>query len=160
MRRGLRLTVAGLGLGLVAACGADDRAGTGFLDVDDLRGPPAAGHFTAPAQRLTGRLTVHDNGCVTVVLDGVERMPFWPDGTDVAGTVSGRYVVTLPGGAKLAAEGTDGDTFSADGVIDGGGDFLSADGDPPGKVASFLGYCGVDAAPVAFRDAGSFRIPG
>ena len=64
------------------------------------------------------------------------------------------HVVTLPGGTKL----TEGDTFSAEGVVDGGGDFVSEVGDPPGKVASFLDFCGVQAAPVAFRDAGTFTV--
>jgi hypothetical protein len=156
MRRGLRLAAAGAGLVLLAACGGDDKAGTGFLDVGDLSTPPATGHFTGPAERLTGRLTARDNGCVNVVVAGVERVPLWPDGTEVAAKSGDRYVVTLPGGTKLSAEGPDGDTFTAEGVVDGGGDFTSKVGDPAGKVASFLDFCGVDAAPVAFKDAATF----
>jgi hypothetical protein len=159
MRHGLRLAAAGVGLALLAACGGDDKAGTGFLDVGDLKQPPTPGHFTGPAERLTARLGVRDNGCVTVVVRGVERMPIWPEGTDVTPRSGGDYVVTLPGGTRLSTSGADGsDTFSADGVLDGGGDFTSEGGDPPGKVASFLAFCGVDAAPVAFRDAGTFSV--
>jgi hypothetical protein len=158
MRHGLRLAAAGVGLVLLAACGEDDRAGTGFLDVGDLSTPPATGHFTGPAERLPGRLTARANGCVNVVVDGVERVPLWPDGTEVASKSGDRYVVTLPGGTKLRADGPDGDTFTAEGVVDDGGDFMSEIGDPPGKVASFLDFCSVDAAPVAFRDAGTFTV--
>jgi hypothetical protein len=156
MGRGLRLAAAGLGLVLLAACGGDDRAGTGFLDVGDLQNPPTPGHFTGPAERLTATLRARDNGCVVVVVRGVERMPIWPEGTDVAPGSGDEYVVALPGGTKLSTGGADGtDRFSADGVLDGGGDFTS---DPPGKVSSFLDFCGVAAAPLAFPDAETFRV--
>lgn len=164
-------------LGTTASCGTDNGgggaagrgsaspsaevpAGTGFLDVADLS-PAMRHHFTKDAVQLKARLALRPNGCVTVVVDGVERLPLWPDGTDVAQQPGqpDRYVVTLPGGMKLTVNGPSGDEFSARGIVDdNAGPFEAQAGDPPTKVGSFLAYCGVEALPVAFPDATTFTV--
>jgi len=157
MRRPL-LGLALLGLlGVIAACDTG-KAGTGFLDVGDLRDPPVPDHFTGEAVVLEARLALRSNGCVTVVVDGVERMPLWPDGTDVApkpGDLT-HYVVELPGGITLTVDDASGDAFRARGVIDNNPGPFEVDGVPAEKVASFLAFCGVEALPVAFPDAATF----
>jgi hypothetical protein len=158
--RGRLPSVWQLGLGLLivtAACGGD-KAGKGFLDVGDL--PRHGSHFAGAPVELRGRLALRANGCVTVVLNGVERMPLWPDGTEVVqdqGNLD-RYVVTLPTGVRLGVDGAAGDAFSAHGIIDDNpGPFEDGD-EPPGLVTSFLAYCGVKALPVAFPDAATFAV--
>jgi hypothetical protein len=137
--------------GLIAVCAIllavagcdDDVAGYGHLDAGDLATPPVTGHFTAAPSTVTAGLVARDNGCVNVVVDGVERHPFWPDGTEVkqrSGTV---YEVLLPDGRTL----TSGETFTATAVIDGGGDIDSE------KISGFLSFCAVPAAPILFADA-------
>ena len=141
--------------------GASD--GFGALDVADLRTPPVPDHFTGKTVPLVGRVAARANGCVTVVVGGVERMPIWPEGTDVAQDSGGgaRYVVTLPGDKRLVADGESGDGFTADGVVDQNtGPFVTESGERSEKVQGFLDFCGVPAAPVAFPDAATFAVRG
>ncbi|MBG0562905.1 hypothetical protein [Actinoplanes aureus] len=133
---------------LLAGCSDDDRAGFGHLDMDDLRHSSLSADFGGPAQSLKAELTVRPNGCVHVVVDGVERHPFWPDGTEV----SSEEGVELPGGLTLAI----GDEFTASGVVAVAGSPAPASTDPPGKAESLLAFCEVEAAPVAFPDAATF----
>jgi hypothetical protein len=162
--RWLGLVCLGL-LGVVSGC-ATDETGVGYLDVADLGNPPLSGNFTGKAVALNGKLALRPNGCVTVVVDGVERVPLWPDGTDVSDVSkdperSKRYVVKLPGGLALAVDQTTGAEFSAVGVIDdNSGPFEREPDDPPGKVASFLAFCEVKDPPVAFKDATTFAVRG
>lgn len=137
--------------GTLAACADDAPDGTGHLEVADLETPPQPGHFTADPVPLVATLGVTGSGCVTVEVDGVERLPVWPTGTtveqDQADPVT--YVVTLPGGLVL----TTGDSFEGPGVVDDGPGTFTVDGEPQGKVASLIDFCAIDAPPVAFFDA-------
>ncbi|MEV4538685.1 hypothetical protein AB0J82_33390 [Asanoa sp. NPDC049518] len=139
---------------------ADTSVGTGFLDVADLRDPPMTDHFTAPPKALEGRLALHANGCVTVVVDGVERMPLWPEGTDVVqeSITPNRYAVTLPAGVRLVVSETSADTFAARGIVDDNPDPFEVEAGLPTKISTFLAFCGVKAEPVAFPDAASFTV--
>ncbi|WP_456787187.1 hypothetical protein [Cellulomonas sp. P5_C5] len=131
----------------LAACSAfpaEPGDGVGQLVVADLETPSQ--HFTGAPVPLTARVDVTSTGCVTVVVDDVERYPFWPDDTTVTELPDelGTYVVTLPDGTTL----TTGESFEGDGVVD--------DSTAPfeeGLVASLLGFCAIEAAPVAFFDA-------
>ena len=142
----------------VAACSGGDNAtnltggpdGTSHLEVSDLEAPPQPGHFTAEPVAVVARLGVTAGRCVTVDVDGVERMPFWPRGTRVEEDPDdlGVYVVTLPGGASLRT----GDTFEAVAVVDDDAQPFGEESQPPGKVATLIAFCAVDSAPVAFFD--------
>ncbi|HWS34714.1 MAG TPA: hypothetical protein VN408_18480 [Actinoplanes sp.] len=137
--------------------------GTGALDIGDLRTPAVPDHFTGMAVPLSGRVAARTNGCVTVVVDGVERLPIWPEGTEVTEDSGGgtRYVVTLPGGLRLVADGGSGDGFTADGIVDQNtGPFLTASGERSEKIQGFLDFCGVPSAPVSFPDAATFAVRG
>ena len=144
----------------VAACSGGGNAtspaggppdGTSHLEVSDLEDPPQPGHFTSEPVDVVARLGVTADGCVTVDVDGVERMPFWPQGTRVEEDPDdlGVYVVTLPGGASLRT----GDTFEAVAVVDDDAQPFGEESQPPGKVATLIAFCAVDSAPVAFFDA-------
>ncbi|GIF63192.1 hypothetical protein Ais01nite_12270 [Asanoa ishikariensis] len=139
---------------------ADTSVGTGFVDVADLRDPPMPDHFTAPSKALEGRLALRANGCVTVVVDGVERMPLWPEGTALVqeSITPNRYAVTLPGGARLVASETEADTFTARGIVDDNPDPFEVEAGLPTKLSTFLAFCGVKAEPVAFPDAATFTV--
>ncbi|MCR6646994.1 MAG: hypothetical protein NVV70_02195 [Cellulomonas sp.] len=154
------LTVVGVlaATAALGACGADedDTAGYGHVEVSDLP-DDGAGHFTAEPAPITGRLVLHENGCVNVLVDGVERHPLWPDGTTVVdegegGTGNGRYVVTFSTGVTLHADPTAGDSFTAQGVVDDAAVPL-AQSDAQGKVGSLIVYCEAPGEPVAFADA-------
>ena len=139
-------------VGLLAACTSEeDTAGYGHVEVADLP-DGGAGHFTATPRSVTARLVLHDNGCVNVLLDGVERHPVWPVGTSVADQGDGRYLVTLSTGVALEAGPAEGDSFTAMGSIDDAAVPL-VDADAQGKVGSFLAYCRAPGEPVAFADA-------
>jgi len=127
--------------------------GTGYLTVGDLPEGSLRDHFGTEG-RLTATLQAHKSGCVNVVVDGVERVPLWPDGSSVA-QVPGKpdaYLVTLPGGMSLSAGGTAGDSFTADGLIASDPGPFTGGTEPPGKVDTYLAFCAVDAAPVAVPD--------
>jgi hypothetical protein len=142
-------------LWVVAACsgGSGDAQSTqppdggSHLQVRDLKTPPTTGHFTADPIPVVARIGLTTNGCVTVEIDGIERLPVWPTGTSVDQDPDNfaRYVVTLPDGATLAT----GDSFEATAVIDDNPEPF----DPYSYVGTFLGYCAVEALPVAFFDA-------
>lgn len=150
----------------LGACGAgeDDTAGYGHVEVSDLP-DEGAGHFTAEPTSITGRLVLHENGCVNVLVDGVERHPLWPDGTTVVdegegGTGNGRYVVTFSTGVTLHADPAAGDSFTAQGVVDDAAVPL-VKSDAQGKVGSLIAYCEAPGAPVAFADAATItRVEG
>ena len=155
-----------LGVGAVAlvvasGIGTEATVGTGFLDVGDLRAASGQGYLVGKGVEMRGRLALHSNGCVTVVVDGVERMPLWPEGTKVfqdPGNLA-RYLVDLPGDVTLNVDNVSADAFSAAGII--GKDDATAGSQAemlPEKVASFIAYCGIEAAPVAFPDATTFAI--
>ena len=147
-----------LALGALSACGSSgDEDGFGALTVSDLDNPPIEGHFTGAPTDVTGTLGVTQQGCVTVTVDGVTRMAFWPAGTSVVNDGGpGGYTVTIPGGPTLHTAEDGGDTFRATAVVDGElMDFVTEDGAADSKAAQYLTYCAVDAAPIAFFDAGS-----
>lgn len=137
--------------GTLAACTDDPPDGTGYLEAADLDAPPQTGHFTADPVPLVGRVGVTGSGCVTVEVDGVERIPVWPTGTTVEQDQADpdTYVVTLPGGPVL----TTGDSFEGPGVVDDGPGTFTVEGEPQGKVATLIDFCAIDAPPVAFFDA-------
>lgn len=141
-----------LAASVLAAC-ADEPAGegTGHLQVADLEEPPQPGHFTADPVVVVARVGVTGTGCVTVEIDGVERLPVWPTGTTVEQdpTDLDTYVVTLPGGLVL----TTGDVFEGPGVVDDGPATFGSASEPQSKVAGHVAFCAIDAAPVAFFDA-------
>ncbi len=153
----LLLAVAAL---LSVAGGCDEAEGDGYLVVGDLGNPPVPGHFTAEPGVYEGRLALRSNGCVTVVIGGVERMPLWPDGTKVAEVSLDpvRYEVTIRDDLTLNVTETSGDRFAALGVIDDGSGPLLGPDQFPTKAESFLGYCGVPAAPIAFRSAAHISL--
>jgi|GEM_PF-567940 len=134
--------------------------GTGYLVVADVRDAASAGHFADAPTAVQAQLVAWRNGCVTVLVDGVERVPVWPDGTVVAQdeTDQDRYVVTLRDGRMLDAGRTEGDLFTADAVVDRSTAPYDDPTDPPGKVTTFLAYCDAGAAPVAFLDASTIRV--
>ncbi|GIF78386.1 hypothetical protein [Asanoa siamensis] len=140
---------------------SDTSVGTGFLDVGDLRDPPMPGHFTGTPVELEARLALRANGCVTVVIGGVERVPLWPDGTDVVEETTDprRYVVSLPGGLRLTVDTGRADTFVARGVVDGSSRPFEVEPGLPTAISSFLAFCKIVAQPVAFPDAASFTVP-
>jgi len=119
-------------------------------------------HFTGKAERLEGRLALRANGCVTVVVDGVERMPLWPDRTTIVQQPGNpaRYVVTLASGTTIAVDDSAGDAFSAAGIVDDNTGPFETQAGLPTKISSLLGYCGVEASPVAFPDAATFAVDG
>jgi hypothetical protein len=144
-------------LSLLAGCGgADDEVGFGTLTVADLEGQP--GHFEAAPRRVDTRLSVDRKGCLTVRVDGVDRQVIWPIGTEARDSAEqpGGYVVRIPGGPELTASGSTGSRFDAEGVIDTEGRLFV----PDSKVGSMLAFCAVRAAPIAFRDASTFRRRG
>ena len=130
------------------------------LDMGDIAGSPLMRHLAGPAEPLAGRLAARRDGCVTVIIDGVERIPIWPDGTVVEqGGDEDHYLVKLPGERTLVADGTAGDAFEAHGVLyDESVASAPTSTDPPGKVETFLAFCAVKAQPVAFPDAGTLRV--
>ncbi|GIG39189.1 hypothetical protein [Cellulomonas phragmiteti] len=140
---------------LLTACTDEPADGTGYLQVSDLEDPPLVGHFTAEPVTVLARVDVTATGCVTVEIDGVERLPVWPTGTTVEqdATDLDAYVVTLPGGVVL----TTGDSFEGPGVVDDGPGTLTAGSEPDGKVATLVAFCALDAPPVAFFDAAAIR---
>jgi hypothetical protein len=145
-------------------CGRSvEEDGSGYLKVSDLPSPPQPAHFTGDPKPVDATLRVTHNGCVTVIVDGVTRLPLWPRDTRVEDDVDdpGHYTVTIAGGVQLRATEDAGDTFAGLGVIDDGGPRFALDGQPDdGKVASMLGFCDVDAAPIAFFDAASITRAG
>lgn len=142
---------------LLTSC-RESPAGTGGLLVDYLDG--STGHFTGPTQRLEAQLEVDGKGCVTVVIDGVERVPFWPSGTRVTDSrqAPGNYTVRLDNGIELKVNRQTGDRFVADGIIDDNPAPFSADPTIPGLVDTMLSFCGVPDLPVAFYDASTFEL--
>jgi len=162
---GICLAVGIVGVSVVVAAsglGQDSEVGTGFLDVGDL-GLPGEGQLVEKAVPMQARLVLHPNGCVTVVVDGVERMPLWPEGTEVhqkPGNLT-QYEVDLPGDVMLNVSDSSADTFSTVGVIDVDDATVDSEaGEPQGKVASFLAYCEIETAPVVFPDAATFAVRG
>ena len=154
-------------LPLVAACGAaaDDEVGFGTPEVRRLAEPELAKHFTGEPALLAARLSSLPNGCLVAVVDGVEHVVFWPDGTearDESGDDGHLVTVTLPGGATLTATRSSGSEFTAEGRVSDVAGVISAEpsGPPDDFVGSYLGFCGVDAAAVAFDDASSFSVTG
>lgn len=142
---------------LLSSCQESSASNAGLL-VDYLEG--SAGHFTGPTQRLEAQLKVDGKGCVTVIIDGVERVPFWPSGTRVTDSreAPGNYTVSLDGGLTLKANMQTGDRFVADGIIDDNPAPFSADPTIPGLVDSMLSFCGVPNLPVAFYDSSTFQL--
>lgn len=151
--RSLLLAVAGL-LSVAGGC-AEQTEGDGYLVFSDAGNPPVPGHFTAEPAPYEARLALRPNGCVTVVIGGVERVPLWPDGSTVeqVSTDPVRYEVTIRDGLTLTVSDTAGDAFQAMGVIDDGSGPLLGSDQVPTKAESLLGFCGVPAAPIAFPTA-------
>ncbi|MEU4625201.1 hypothetical protein AB0G04_35165 [Actinoplanes sp. NPDC023801] len=130
------------------------------LDMGDVAGSPLMRHLAGPAKPLTGQVAARRDGCVTVIIDGVERIPIWPDGTVVEQSGDeDHYLVKLPGERTLVADGTAGDAFEAAGIVyDESVAGAPTSTDPPGKAETFLAFCAVKAPPVAFPDAGTLRV--
>ncbi|MFE5337342.1 hypothetical protein ACFQ8E_15635 [Isoptericola sp. NPDC056573] len=148
---------------LVAACGpAGDDVGFDTPQVAALDEPQLREHFTSGTTPLAGTLRALANGCLVAVIDGVDHVVFWPDGTvaEDTGEPAGRYAVTLPDGRMLHADTTGGERFSAVGEVAASGGVIAVDPDhPDGDFAgSYLGFCGVDAPPVMFPDAATFDV--
>ena len=74
--------------------------GTGHLMAGYLRTPADEGRFSGDPVPVQAELLVLGNGCVAVVVDAVERLPIWPDGTSVVQDPDDldRYVVPCPAG--------------------------------------------------------------
>lgn len=139
-----------LSLGALGACAIlpeEPTAGVGLLQVSDLERPTQEGHFTGAPVPMTARIDVTSTGCVFVVVDDVERYPFWPEGTSVDQLPERRddYVVSLPGGTTLST----GESFEAIGLVDDSTEPFLRDSLP----AMLLDYCAIEGAPVAFFDA-------
>lgn len=134
----------------------DEIVGSGYLVVSDISG--YSGRFEAGARNVTAQLVLHENGCVNVISGGVERVPFWPDGSTVTqdGKDSGQYLVTVPGGTTLVARQHGGDTFTAQARTAPAGSASSTTG-AGSKAESILRYCVADGGPIAFDDPASFR---
>jgi len=148
---------------LMAACApSDDAVGFGTPHAAALDRPGLREHFAGTPVPLTGTLRALPNGCLVVAIDGVDHVVFWPDGTEAVDTAdpAGRYSVTLPGGTVLEADATEGDTFTGTGVVADGDGMIAADPQrPDGDYArSYLAFCAVDAAPVAFADVSTVVI--
>ena len=119
-----------------------------------LRIPPVEGHFEGEPQLVTAQLGVTDRGCVYVTVDGVARVPFWPDGTTVRDTAVRVYEVAVPGVDALTVTKESGDRFEAYGVIDDAdGPFVDTEGATSERIANELAFCALDAAPIAFTEA-------
>jgi hypothetical protein len=150
--------------GGVAGCGVSSaNDGMSHLTVADLSAPPQPDHFTGEPRPVEATLRAQPNGCVTVTVDGVTRIPLWPPDTSVEVDADhpDTYAVTISDGPTLRATAGDGDTLAALGVIDDGGPRFAPEGQPDdGKIASFLGFCDIDAAPIAFFDAASITRAG
>ena len=157
----LLLGAAAAVLGGFSGCGwSAQKDGMDVLTVSDLAAPAQPNHFTGGRRAVTATVRAQTNGCVTVTVDGVTRMPLWPSGTTAKddGSPPGTYTLTIPGGPDLRATMDGGDGFSAVGVVDDGGPRFAPEGEPDdGKIASMLGFCGIDAAPIAFFDARSIK---
>lgn len=166
---GARVAVGSLGMTvLLAGCGAlggvlDDQA-VGFETptVRALDEPELRAFFPTGAVPLAGELRALENGCLVAVIDGVDHVVFWPDGTEAVDTADpvGRYVVTLPDGRSLEADVAGGERFSAAGEVAASGGVIAVDPERPDDdyAGSYLGFCGVDAPPVRFPDAATFDV--
>lgn len=136
----------------------DGEAGTSHIDVEDVRGTPLQSRFNGKPVPVTGKVKARTDGCVTVIIDGVERLPLWPRGTTVEQSGDDdRYVVKLSGGVTLTADGSSGDGFEAAGIVSDGTVAEPVGAGPPGKAETFLAFCRVQASPIAFPDAATFR---
>lgn len=149
--------------GLVAACGtADDTVGYDTPQVSALDAPELRAHFQSAPEPLAGALRALENGCLVAMIDGVDHVVFWPDGTVVedTGEPVGRYDVTLPDGRALHASTSSGDRFSAAGTMADSSGVIAVDPQRPDDdyAGSYLGFCGVDAPPVMFPDAATFDV--
>lgn len=151
--------IATLIVALLGACGlAQEEDGTGYLTVADLAGTTQSGRFAGARVPVVGELRVTHNGCVTVVIAGVERVPLWPKGTRVApDDDSAGYAVDLPGSVTLRTGTTRGGSFEAVGVVGADATLTPEPSPDDSKLAGLLGFCGIPAAPVAFFDAASVR---
>jgi hypothetical protein len=138
---------------LLGSCSLD--AGVSHLEVKDMSGYPA--QFEAATREMKGELIVHENGCVNVISGGVERVPFWPNGTTVTQDSQDMslYVLTLPGdiGVFLVGPQQRGDSFTARART------APALPDAPvteGKAEGFVRYCSTQGEAIAFEDLASF----
>lgn len=153
---GFLATVAAAAL-LLVGC-SQPTEGMSHVEVDDLPDGAFAEFFDAEPTPMTAELVQHDNGCVLVIIDGVERVPLWPDGTSAKQDADNLslYRVVLPGGAELLADTEPRPGFTAEGVISSTpGPYTQP---PDSAVDSHLQFCQVPAEPVAFPDAGSFDV--
>jgi hypothetical protein len=133
--------------------------GTGHLEVTHLA-PADLAHFTRPSAPLKARILVRANGCVDVLIDGVDHVAIWPDETEVFDSEDdpGNYTVRLSTDLTLTGDADSGSDFEAIGVIDDSGKpFHDAQG-LPGLVQQVVGFCDASGAPVLFSDASTFRV--
>ncbi|AEG45500.1 hypothetical protein [Isoptericola variabilis] len=151
--------------GVLGACGAvtgEAEGGFGTPQVRALEPRALAARFAGEPVEVSARLGALPNGCLVAVVDGVEHLAFWPDGTEAVDSSDspGDYTLRLPGGTVLRTSGTDGDAFTAVGVFDDGDGALAADPARPHDdyAGAYAGFCDVDAPAVAFRDAATFVV--
>jgi hypothetical protein len=132
--------------------------GNGHLEVTHLA-PADMAHFTRPPTSLKARILVRSNGCVNVLIDGVDHVAIWPDDTEVFDSEDrpGNYTVRLSTDLTLTGDADSGSDFEATGVIDDSGEPFHDGQDPPGLVHQLVGFCDAPGAPVLFSDADTFR---
>ena len=185
VRRAGRGTLAAVAVLLCSACatpqpGADPAAttfatawtehepGTGLLLLSDLDADDD--RFDGPVQTVDAVLRMRPDDCLVVVVDGVEHVPFWPEGTTLfaqrrspdesaadpdAATTWG---VALPGGSTLRVGGADqGEAFTAQAVVAGAAGAADARLRPwarsPTSSTRTWPRAGSLAPPIAFPDA-------
>lgn len=111
------------------------------------------GHFQVEPQVVEAEVGVGWRGCVLVKVDGVLRVPFWPDGAEVDAP-SNLATVTLPSGLVIAQDSPTGGRFTADARIEGK--------DLPWELHSFeemvTNTCGTGNLPILFEDASTFVV--
>jgi hypothetical protein len=153
-----------LGALLLGGCGAavgEAEAGFGTAQVRALEPPELAARFAGEPVEVSARLGALSNGCLVAVVDGVEHLAFWPDGTEAVDSSDnpGSYTLRL-GGTVLRTSGAEGDAFTATGVFDAGDGALAVDPARPHDdyAGALAGFCDVEAPAVAFRDAESFVV--
>lgn|GEM_PF-1579946 len=135
-----------------------DAPGTGLLMVSDL--PADTGLRDAPTTTVRAALTPRADDCIVAVVDGVEHVPFWPDGTQLASQEHAGIGVQLSvmlAGDDLAVGGTSPETpaqgFTASAYVGDGGELVDVARLPEGDDA----LCAASTPPVVFPDASSIH---
>lgn len=142
--------VVALGVGLMAGCAQDEDGGQP-LTAEDLVEPDVVPRFAGEPILFSGQFVYDRRGCLSVVIDGVERIAFWPSGSTLENERTEDddvYTLELSDGRQIVADTAGGDSLSGIGVL--------ADSPPPfaenewehGWVDSYLGYCETEVEPI------------